>query len=424
MTVQVSTNSVGDRPNVPGFFMSRQPILDRGQNAYAFELSFCPAAIQPDARPTDQLMADILAYFVDLDMQRVVGELRGLVPVSVPVLMGDLLEHIPRTRFVFLLDDSVLASEPVSQRLADLVARGFMFALDEASPDADRLRQLLPLVEVVRFDLRKRTLAQLVQLTSQPCFADKRLSVANVDTLAQFDACLALGFNSFQGYYFARPVIDPERLLAPSQLAIIDIISMISSDVDSAQIEESIKRDVALGLNLLRLVNTAAVGTHRIDSLRQALMVLGRTQLASWLQIMLYAEARDNAPSVKPLLMLATARGKLLELIAQRHRPGNRGIADAAFTVGIMSLMDTLFCMPMTEIVRQIAVVEEVGDALLGRVGYFGDLLAFVEALERLEDASVLLPMLVKFHLNSADLFVLQAHAYDWSNNIARAMHS
>ena len=424
MTIQVSTNSAGDKPGVPGFFMARQPILDRGRDAYAFELSFCPAVEQQSVCAGDQLMADILADFVELDMQRVVGELRGYVYVGVTILMGELLEHIPRTRFVFILDDSVAASEPVLRRLADLVERGFMFGLDEARVDADRLEQLLPLVEVVRFDLRERTLEQLVQITAQSCFSNKWLSVGNVDTLAQFEACLALGFNSFQGYYFARPVIDHERLLAPSQLAIIDIIAMISSDADSAQIEESIKRDVALGLNLLRLVNTAAVGTHRIDSLRQALMVLGRKQLASWLQIMLYAEARDNAPSIKPLLMLATARGKLLELMAQRHRPSNRGIADAAFMVGIMSLMDALFCMPMTEIVRQIAVVEEVSEALLGRTGYFGDLLAFVEALERREDASVLSPMLDKFNLNCVDLFVLQADAYEWSNNISHTVHS
>lgn len=189
------------------------------------------------------------------------------------------------------------------------------------------------------------------------------------------------------------------------------------------EIEAHIKRDVSLSLNLLRLVNTAAVGMHRIDSLRQALMVLGRKQLANWLQVMLYAEARENALSVRPLLMLATTRGKLLELIALRHRPGNRGIADAAFTVGIMSLMDTLFGMSMPEIVRQIPVTEEIGDALINRQGYFGDLLALAEVLERRESAVVLLPMLDKFQLDCGSLFQLQTEVFEWSNNVTQAMH-
>ncbi|WP_233556287.1 EAL and HDOD domain-containing protein [Noviherbaspirillum sedimenti] len=355
-------------------------------------------------------------------MLKVIGELRGFVNIDEQVLMSEVFQHIPRTKFVFCLAGTVTATEAVLQRLGELAAQGFVFGVDEAMADAESLQKLIPLAEVIRFDLHKRTREELVQLTSQSHFANKKLLIDNVDTLAQFDACLALGFDYFQGFHFARPTIVPNRQLAPSQLAIIDIIALITSDADSVEIEERIKRDVSLGLNLLRLVNTAAVGTHRIDSLRQALMVLGRKQLASWLQVMLYAQAEENAPSVKPLLMLATARGKLLELIAQRHRPGNRGIADAAFTVGIMSLMDALFGLPMVEILKQIAVVEEVSDALLVHQGYYGDLLALIEAIER-RDALALLPMLGKFHLDSGDLFLLQAEAYEWSNNVARAMH-
>jgi len=421
MTIQVISNSAGDKLGIPDFFMVRQPILDRHQDAFAFELAFYPA----DSKPTsggECVTAAILAHCVALDIPKVVGDLRGLVNIDSHVLMSDVLQHMPRTRFLFCLDDSTAATAPVLQRLAELNEQGFMFALHEAMADAVSLQKLMPLVEVVRFDLRKRTLEQLAQLTAQPQFANKRLLIENVDTLAQFDACLALGFNSFHGYYFTRPAIDPERPLLPSQLAIIDLISLISGDADSAEIEGCIKRDVALGLNLLRLVNTAAVGTHRIDSLRQALMVLGRKQLANWLQLMLYAQARENAPSVKPLLMLATARGKLLELIAQRQRPGNHSIADAAFTVGIMSLMDALFGLPMAEILKQIAVAEEVCDALLARQGYYGDLLVLVEAIEH-EDVVALLPMLDKFHLDSGDLFLLQTEAYGWSNKVARAMH-
>lgn len=422
MPIQVILNSAGGKPCVPDFFMARQPVLDRRQEALAFELAFYPADSQADAAGSDHIIAAILNHFAELDLLKAIGELRGFVNIDAQVLMSDVFQHIPRTKFVFCLADTVIATDTVLSRLAELAAQGFMFGLGEAMADAESLQKLMPLAEVVRFDLRKRTREELVRRTPLAHFANKKLLIENVDTLAQFHACLALGFDYFQGYHFASPTIGPTRQLAPSQLAIIQIIALVSGDADSVEIEERIKRDVSLGLNLLRLVNTAAVGTHRIDSLRQALMVLGRKQLASWLQVMLYAQTQENAPSVKPLLMLATARGKLLELIAQRHRPGNRGIADAAFTVGIMSLMDTLFGLPMAEILKQIAVVEEVSDALLARQGYYGDLLALIEVIER-SDALALLPMLAKFHLESSDLFLLQGEAYEWSNNVAHAMH-
>src|SRR5262249_39894390 len=153
------------------------------------------------------------------------------------------------------------------------------------------------------------------------------------------------------------------KKISPSQRAVIDLMALITSDVDNIVIERAVKKDVTLALNLLRLVNTPAVGMrHRIDSLSHALLILGRRQLQRWLQIMLYAEPAKRGAGLTPLLMLATTRGRLLELLAHKLRPSQRNIADIAFTVGIMSLMDTLFGIPMDEIVDQIPVSDEVAE--------------------------------------------------------------
>jgi EAL and modified HD-GYP domain-containing signal transduction protein len=423
MAIQILHTGTGNRPAYPEFFMARQPILDRQQEAVAFDLSFYPAHGQPDAAGNCRVIDSILTHFAELELLKVVGELRGFINVDTHMLMSDVFQHIPRTKFVFNLVPGMQIGDELVERLAQLTEHGFMFSLHETMRERENLHRLLPMVEVLRFDLRQDSLDQLVQLTSQPEFANKKLLAEHVDTLAQFETCLALGFDYVQGYYFAKPVIQPEQTLAPSQAAIIDIIGMISSDADSTAIETHIKHDVSLSLNLLRLVNTAAVGMHRIDSLRQALMVLGRKQLANWLQVMLYTQAKENAPGIKSLLLLAITRGKILELLASHHRPGNRAIADAAFTVGIMSLMDALFSMPMAEIVRQIPVVEEISDALLDRRGYYGDLLVLAEALERCETPALLLPMLETFHLDCSGLYLLQAEAFEWSNNVTRAIH-
>ncbi|TCS38697.1 EAL and modified HD-GYP domain-containing signal transduction protein [Paucimonas lemoignei] len=423
MAIQFLHAATASKLPVSACFMTRQPVLDRRQEAVAFDLSFYSADSQDNQAGSGAVIQQILAHFNELDLVKTVGELRGFIDVDSATIMSDVFTHIPRTKFIFNLDAAVPITDELLARLSQLQGQGFLFSVNEAMGDGDSLAKLLPMMEVVRFDMRRFTREELVQRTSQPQLADKRLLADHVDTLAQFEACLALGFDYVHGYYFAHPVIHPDHKLAPSQAAIIDIIALISGEADSTEIEAHIKRDVSLSLNLLRLVNTAAVGMHRIDSLRQALMVLGRKQLANWLQVLLYAEAHENAPGVKPLLMLATNRGKLLELIALRHRPGNRGIADAAFTVGIMSLMDALFGMPMPEIVQQIPVVEEIGEALLERRGYFGELLALAEALERRESPALLLPMLDKFQLDCDSLYLLQTEAFEWSNNVSQAMH-
>ena len=73
----------------------------------------------------------------------------------------------------------------------------------------------------------------------------KQLVAEKVETRDEFAACLDLGFDYFQGYYFARPVIMSGKKLSPSQLALVELMSLITSDADNPEIERAIKRDVS-----------------------------------------------------------------------------------------------------------------------------------------------------------------------------------
>jgi EAL and modified HD-GYP domain-containing signal transduction protein len=405
------------------FFLARQPILDRSQALVAYELLFRNAAAGP-ARVTSDLSAtaSVIAHASQLGMEKVIGDSVGYLNVDAAVLMSDIFKFLPRERVVLEIVETMKVTPEIFARVEQLVADGFRFALDDVITDTEDVQKLLPLVEVIKFDLRDMPLSALLKLTPRFKAANKKLLAEKVENQEQFQTCLELGFDYFQGYYFAKPVILSGKKLSPSQLAVMQLMSQINSDVDNADIERSIKKDVSLCFNLLRLVNTPAVGApRRIDSVTQALMVLGRNQLRRWLQIMLYAEPCKKGQAMTPLLRLATTRGKLLELIAQQIEPRNRGMADTAFTVGIMSLMDTLFSIPMEEILQQVAVVDAVCDALLQRKGIYGEMLSLVEQMERIEEAGPMLDTLVeRFHLSSEDLYNLQLSAFEWSDSVAR----
>ncbi|MDN5881821.1 MAG: EAL domain-containing protein, partial [Nitrosospira sp.] len=176
---------------------------------------------------------------------------------------------------------------------------------------------------------------------------------------------------------------------------------------------------------LLRLVNTVGMGvTKRMDSLAQALMVLGRDRLQQWLQVLLYTESRKDNRFASPLLLLATTRGKFLELIAGKLEPADKSIADAAFTVGLISLLDALLGQPMRDILERIVVGKDVSEALLYRQGFYGDLLKLSEYVERPDEAGQLLaPLLLKLQLSTEDLYLLQLEAFGWSNNLSSLVH-
>jgi len=424
MITDLSQHLPDDHPRVKEFFLARQPILCSSQNLVAYELLFRRASTGPANVVNDlSATASVIAHASELGIGNVIGNALGFFNVDAAVLMCDFVNFLPCDKVVLEILETVQVTPELVARVAELAKQGFTFALDDVISHSEELKPLMPLVKIIKIDITGMDKTQLTQLTMHFKKQKKLLLAEKVETIEQCRDCMELGFDYFQGYYFARPVILSGKKLAPSQLAILDLMTLIATDADTIKIEQSIKKDASLVLTLLRLVNTPGVGvTKRIDSLGQALTVLGRRQLQRWLQIILYAEHSKGSHFNSPLLNLATTRGKLLELITERLYPGNRAMADTAFTVGIMSLMDTLFSQSMQEILDQVSVVEEVSAALLHRKGFYGDVLKLAEYIERMEQAGALLmPTLNRLGLSIEDLYALQLSAFEWSNNIAIA---
>ena len=408
---------------VRDFYLGRQPILDRQQALMGYELLFRNAPTGPANISSDlSATAAVIAHASQLGIEQVIGDGLGFINVDSAVIMSDIFAFLPRDKVVLEIIESVKVTPPLLTRLADLVGHGFRFALDDVVADSSDVQQLMPLVEYIKLDLRDMSRSEILTLTPRFKLQKKKLLAEKVETFDEFQTCLDLGFDYFQGYYFAKPLIMRGKKLSPSQLAVVKLMALVTSDADAIDIERAVKQDVSLALNLLRLVNTPAVGIqHRIESLSQAVAVLGRRQLQRWLQIMLYAEPDKRGQRLTPLLMLATTRGRLLELMAQRLRPGLRDIGEVAFTVGIMSLMDTLFRLPMAQILTQIPVNDAVANALLGRSGFLGQLLTLAECIERLDEMGErILPILRELAISSEELVELEMAAFEWSERVIR----
>lgn len=426
-----------DHPlRVRDFYLGRQPVLDRNQSLFGYELLFRSTPLgQADVGQGAGLSATaaVIAHAAQLGLARAIGDAHCFLNVDADVLGSDIFAFLPRERTVLELAASVAPDEATLARLAELAGHGFRFALDgidsgsagEGMDDAARLQKLLPLARFVKLDLRTTPQPALSTLVARLHGIDKTVVANKVETRDEYQACLDLGIDYFQGYYFARPSVLGGRKLSPSQAAVLELMKLVTSDVDNADIERAVKRDVTVAMNLLRLVNTPAVGARqRIDSVSQALIVLGRRQLQRWLQIMLYAEPGTRGHNQTPLLMLATTRGRLMELLAQRLRPGQRYLSEIAFTVGIMSLMDVLFGIPMADIVEQIPVSDEVSQALLRRGGFFGELLRLAECIESPDShegqEDGVLPSLRGLAISGDDMVELEMAAFQWSDSVVR----
>ena len=421
MTDTASLDQASQPLQLRNFYLARQPLLDRNQALFGYELLFRnrldgSAEIESSLAAT----AGVLAHAAQLGLPRAIGDAVAFLNVDTEVLMSDIFAFLPRERTVLELGASVEASDAVLWRLAELAGHGFRFAA-EASSHGPRLGRLLPLLDYVKVDLRATPVVSMLSIVPRLRGTGKRLVAEKVESQTEYRTCLDLGFDYFQGYYFAKPSVLAGRKLSPSQLAVVELMNLVNSDAENSEIERAIKRDVSLSVNLLRIVNTPAAGLRqRIDSLGQALLVLGRRQLQRWLQIMLYAEPGTRGHTMTPLLMLASTRARLMELLAQRLRPAQRQVADVAFTVGIMSLMDALFSVPMADLVEQIPVSDEVAGALVKRTGFFGELLRLAESFEQMEEGDAMLPVLGELADRGDELVELEMAAFEWSEKVVR----
>lgn len=400
------------------FFLARQPILGRDQKLVAFELLFRAAPEHEDAQLTDYAAATaaVISHASQLGMKQVVGEQVAFVNVDEVVLMSDFVRFLPPNKVILEILETVRPTEGVLARVKELKELGFKFALDDVICHSELVSKLIDLVDVIKVDVQgvgHDELAALVRSLRSP---GRTLLAEKVETVEEFQLCLELGFEYFQGYYFARPAILSGKKITPSEMVLLRMIELINADAPNEAIEEAVKRDPLLSLNLLRLVNShvSGSGSGRIESVSQALEQLGRSQLQRWIQILLYSGPDGNVELNSPLLQLATTRGRLLELMTLTLRPGDTAGANAAFTVGIMSLMDALFSLPMEEILARVDVSPEVRAALLRREGDYGAMLGVAEELEGAQCNRALGAALDRLGLSAKQIRDIELAAFGW----------
>lgn len=407
-------------------FLGRQPILDRNQQLFAYELLFRSGS-NNFAEVTDgvQATATVIANaFSELGVAAALGKHRGFINVDEQFLFSDMLELLPRHAVVLEILETVPPTPAIIDRCRALKAAGFTLALDDVVQLEPEFAELLSLVEIVKVDIQPLSRVQLMQLSMKLKPMGKQLLAEKVDSREQMELCLKLGFTLFQGYYFAKPTIIAGKKLDHSQLSLMKLMGLLLGDAETSELEAALKPEPGLTVNLLRMTNSVGAGcTERITSLGHAITVLGRRQLQRWLQLLAFASGKESATG-NPLLQMAATRGRLMELLADEVSPGDPALADRAFMVGIMSLMPALVAQPIEEIVAPLGLARDVRDALCNGSGRLGALLQITESSEsgdvaRLGSALAGLPGLEPKAINRAQTMALQ-----WANEIVQEQTS
>lgn len=405
--------------DIPQIFLGRQPILDRSQSIVAYELLFrsgntASANVSDDVQATAKVISHA---FSELGVSSVLGKHKGFINFSSDLLLSDIIELLPRDKVVIELLETITVTPQIIERCRALKEMGFTLALDDYTSEDPQFEVLLELVEVVKIDyplVDKAALPDIVKRLKQWSI---KLLAEKIDDREQADYCLNLGFDLFQGYFYAKPVILTGKSPDPSRLNLLRLLGLVLGDGEISEIEAVFKHDPSLTFKMLKLVNSVGMGlSQNINSLNHAIMVLGRRQLQRWIQLLMFVPSSGNTES--PLLQLAATRGKLMELLGQIQAPRDRDYQDRAFITGILSLLDTLLGMPLAEITEQINLAADVKIALLERHGMLGELLDLTEKLET-SDFETAGELLQYSGLTVEQLLQAQMEAMRWANDLA-----
>jgi EAL and modified HD-GYP domain-containing signal transduction protein len=362
-------------------YIARQPIVDAKHQLFAYELLFRHSAHAQSARFDNDVDAGISVIsntLVNMGTEWLLKGKLAFVNMEASMLMSSFSTLLPPEKVVIEVLETVEVTPEVLERLAELKEAGYRFALDDFQylPESE---PLLPLASFVKLDVLAHTPAELTNMVKIIRKYPVELIAEKVETPEQFRHCQALGFDYFQGYYFAHPENLAAKIINPVYATVVQLLEKVRQGADAKDLEALFKKDVALTFKLLRYINSAGFGLScEVQSIRHAVSILGMQPLYRWLTLLLVTAG--GAPTMPTLARTAITRGRLCELIGKICL--SKGDQDNLFIVGVFSLLPAFLEMPMDQVLDRIVIPEKLVDALADRTGIYGPFLALTEAVE------------------------------------------
>jgi EAL and modified HD-GYP domain-containing signal transduction protein len=189
-----------------------------------------------------------------------------------------------------------------------------------------------------------------------------RLLAEKVETREEFVAAQKAGFLYFQGYFFRKPEILKTHDIAGNRLNYVRMLQAVSKpELDPREIEKAIKCEASLCYRLLRYMNSAVFGfATEIHSVRHALSLMGEREVRRWVRLVVTLAAGQHKSS--ELVLSALVRARFCELLSPRIQHGESDL----FLLGLLSLMDAILEIPMTEVLEKVPIDQETKAILLG----------------------------------------------------------
>jgi len=342
-------------------FVARQPILDRSQNVFGYEILFRNGVedyfnADPELAARSTLDSSLLFGIDTLCDHR-----RAFVNCTREVLFKDLITLLPPSQAVAEILETVEPDERVIAACQRLKAAGYLIALDDFAPNDPRL-PLCEFADIIKVDFRATKPEERAGMMRRFATLKCQMLAEKLETPHEFNQARDMGFVLFQGFFFCRPEVVIGRELPASRVHYLRLLEMVSrSELDLRELETMLKREASICYRLLRYLNSPIFGfALEIKSIRHAMAVLGEREMRRWIRLVVAVGAAEQKCS--ELVLMGLARARFCELLSNRLQSHSD-----LFLMGLLSIMDAILEISADVLLEQLPVEREIKAALLGQ---------------------------------------------------------
>jgi len=395
---------------MPDIYVGRQPIYNKNLSVFGYELLFRSgiknvAAIDPFSAD-GATSTTIINTFLEIGLERLVGNRYAFINLTEQFLLEEnSLPISPKQVILEILEDIPITPE-LLEAVERLSQKGFIIALDDYIYNPAH-KPLMKMVDIIKIDIMQLSQLEIIQHVKILREYDIKLLAEKIETIDEYEFCRKLGFDYYQGYFLSKPRIIRSKALPTNKIAILNLLAVLQNpNSDIEELEEAISFDVSISYRILKLINSSFFSfTREVESVKQAIVILGRKQLSSWASMIALSKMEDR-PS--EMIHLAMVRGKMCEMLAEKSalKP-----LESFFTVGLFSALDILMERDIESVIAPLPLNDEVENALLKHEGLLGDALKCTLAYEIADFENIHFQKLTE-----EDFFIANVEAVSWAN--------
>lgn len=364
-------------------FVARQPIFDREEEVFAYELLYRDSlenSYNPDVDGEEATSHVLTNSFGIIGIEEITEGNYAFVNFTERLICEEIPTIFNANNIVVELLEDIDPKQEVIEACTKLKEMGYIIALDDFI-FAPQYQPLVDLADIIKVDFMISSAQERQQLVKIATNKGIDLLAEKVENRAELEEAKEMGYTYFQGYFFSKPVILAGDKLPVYPTNYIRVLNELNKEEPNVtKIAKFIEQDMSLSYKLLKLINSALFSLRKeITSIQQALVLLGLREVKKWFNLIVIEEiSNDNDAEV---LNISLIRAKFAELLAEHLNVEMN--ENKCFLMGLFSMIDVLMNREMENLLAELPIAQEIKDGILGEEGIYSEILGLIFSYER-----------------------------------------